>query len=142
MCNGCGASNVMGMGAGNSFGIGRPRGLMPGMPGMPVMPAMDSNGLEGLSGRLVNKNENLVPSPALPPSQGRSQVPILKPSVGNARLFPQGTGGFSTGNPSALLQNSTARSLTASKPNVGAVEPLIQGLSGGSKSTVGISKVQ
>lgn len=149
MRNGRGASNVMGMGAGSNFGIGRPGGLMPGMPGMPGMvrkmpgmPAMDSDGLEGLSGRLLNKNDNLVPSPALPLSQGRSQAPVLKPSVGNARLLPQGTGGFLTGKPSALLQNSTARSLTASGPNVGAAEPLIQGLSGGSKSTVGTSKVQ
>jgi len=109
--------------------------LMPGMPGMPGMvrkmpgmPAMDSDGLESLSGRLLNKNDNLVPSPALPLSQGRSQAPVIKPSVGNARLLPQGTGGFLTGKPSALLQNSTARPLTASGPNVGAAEPLIQGL--------------
>lgn len=148
MRNGRGASNVMGMGPGNSFGIGRPGGLMPGMPGIPMgrkmpgMPAMDSDGLEGLHGRIVNKNESLVPSPALHPSQGRSQGPGLKPSVGNARFLPQGTGGFFSGKPSALLQNSAARPMTVSGPNAGAAEPLIQGLSGGTKPSAGIPKVQ
>ena len=148
MRNGRGASNVMGMGPGNSFGIGRPGGLMPGMPGMPMgrkmpgMPAMDSDGLEGLHGRMVNKNESLVPSPALHPSQGRSQGPVIKPSVVNARFLPQGTGGLFSGKSSALLQNSAARPLTASGPNAGTAEPLIQGISGGSKSSAGISKVQ
>lgn len=70
MRNGRGASNVMGMVAGNNFGIGRPGGLMPGMVRkMPGMPAMDNDGLESLSGQLLNKNDNLVPSPALPLSQ-------------------------------------------------------------------------
>jgi hypothetical protein len=43
---------------------------------------------------------------------------------------------------SALLQNSTARPLTDLGPTVGAVEPLIQGPSGGSKSSLGISTIQ
>lgn len=146
--NGRGASNAMGMGAGNSFGIGRPGGFMPGMPGMPIirkmpgMPSIDSDGLEGQPGRIVNKNESLVPSPALLPSQGRSQAPVLKSSVGNAKLLPHGPGGFYSGKSSALLQNSTARPLTALGPTVGAAEPLIHGPSGGSKSSLGIPKVQ
>lgn len=147
MRNGRGASNVMGMGAGNSFGIGRPGGLMPGMPGMPMgrkmpgMPVMDSDGLEGLPRRIVNKNEGL-PSAALTPIQGRTQAPVLKPSVGNARLLPQGTGGLFSGKPSALLQNISAKPLAAPGLIAGAAEPLFQGPSGGSKSSAGISRVQ
>ena len=57
------------------------------MPMIRKMPSLDSKGLEGLPGRIVNKNESLVPSPALLPSQGRSQAPVLKSSVGNAKLF-------------------------------------------------------
>jgi hypothetical protein len=60
------------------------------------MPSLGSKGLEGLPGRIVNKNESLVPSSALLPSQGRSQAPVLKSSVGNAKLLLHGAGGFNT----------------------------------------------
>ena len=105
-------------------------------------PSLDSKGLEGLPGRIVNKNESLLPSLVLLPIQGHSQAPVLKSSVGNAKLLPHGHGGFYSGKSSALLQNSTARPLTDLGPTVGAVEPLIQGPSGGSKSSLGISTIQ
>ncbi|GLJ48101.1 hypothetical protein SUGI_1015570 [Cryptomeria japonica] len=146
MRNGRGAPG-MGLNAGSNFGVGRPGGMMPGMPGMPVipgtrkmpgMPVTDPEGWELFSrNRIGSKNETLMSSPVGNPSQGRTQAPVLKPSVGNAKLLPQGTGGFLTGKSSALLQNSAARPSLV--PNVGTPEPL-----GGPRSSnpSGISRVE
>jgi len=68
------------VGARNSFGIGLPGGLMPGMPGMPMvrkMPAMGSDGLKGLPR--------------------------------NGRLLPQGNGGIFYGKPRALPTDKSVK---------------------------------
>uniref|UniRef100_A0A0C9S288 TSA: Wollemia nobilis Ref_Wollemi_Transcript_21688_3067 transcribed RNA sequence n=1 Tax=Wollemia nobilis TaxID=56998 RepID=A0A0C9S288_9CONI len=151
--NGRGAPN-MNLGGGG-YGIGQPGRMMPGMPGMPGMmpgmpgmmpgmprkmpgmPGSDPDGWEGLPrGRIGSKNEGLMSSPGVTPGQGRSQASITKPSVGNSKLLPQGTGGFLSGKPSALLQNAGGRPLASLAPNVGAPEPLSQGPFGGRASRV------
>ncbi|MCD9639724.1 Eukaryotic translation initiation factor isoform 4G-1 [Datura stramonium] len=89
------------------FPINRPGtgGMMPGMPGtrkMPGMPGMDNDNWEVPRSRSMPRGNGPLPGGrGQPPSVGKS--PTLNP-----RLLPQGSGGFMSGRPSALLQGSGA----------------------------------
>ncbi|CAN4113254.1 unnamed protein product [Withania somnifera] len=89
------------------FPINRPGtgGMMPGMPGtrkMPGAPGIDDGNWEVPRSRSMPRGNGPLVQPG-----GRSQPPLVgkTPSL-NPRLLPQGSGGFVSGRPSALLQGS------------------------------------
>lgn len=91
------------------FPINRPGtgGMMPGMPGtrkMPGTPGMDNDNWEVPRSRSMPRGNGPLVQPG-----GRGQQPLVgkSPSL-NPRLLPQGSGGYVTGRPSALLQGSGA----------------------------------
>ncbi|XP_009796935.1 eukaryotic translation initiation factor-like isoform X1 [Nicotiana sylvestris] len=82
-------------------------GMMPGMPGarkMPGMPGMDNDNWEVPRSRSMPRGNGPMVQPG-----GRGPPPLVgkSPSL-NPRLLPQGSGGFVSGRPSALLQGSGA----------------------------------
>ncbi|KAJ8560794.1 hypothetical protein K7X08_022654 [Anisodus acutangulus] len=84
------------------FPINRPGtgGMMPGMPGtrkMPGMPGMDNDNWEVPRSRSMPRGNGPLVQPG---GRGQPQPPL------NPRLLPQGSGGFVSGKPSALLQGS------------------------------------
>ncbi|XP_059069198.1 eukaryotic translation initiation factor [Cryptomeria japonica] len=95
--NGCGAPGIH-LNAGSNLSVRRPGRTMPGMsamPGtrkMPGMSVIDPDGWELFPrSQIGSKTEALVSSPVRNTGQGGTQVPDLKPSVGNAKLLPQDT---------------------------------------------------
>lgn len=92
----------------NRPGLG---GMMPGMPGipgtrkMPGMPGMDNDNWEVPKTRSMPRGDGSGVQPA-----GRGgQMPFIGKSTSvNTRLLPQGSGGLTSGRPSALLQGSGA----------------------------------
>ncbi|XP_019227346.1 PREDICTED: eukaryotic translation initiation factor isoform X2 [Nicotiana attenuata] len=82
-------------------------GMMPGMPGarkIPGMPGMDNDNWEVPRSRSMPRGNGPMVQPG-----GRGPPPLVgkSPSL-NPRLLPQGSGGFVSGRPSALLQGSGA----------------------------------
>ncbi|KAL3331681.1 hypothetical protein AABB24_032341 [Solanum stoloniferum] len=91
------------------FPINRPGtgGMMPGMPGtrkMPGTPGMDNDNWEVPRSRSMPRGNG-----PLVQAGGRSQPPLVGKSPAlNPKLLPQGSGGYVSGRPSALLQGSGA----------------------------------
>ncbi|KAJ8562168.1 hypothetical protein K7X08_011459 [Anisodus acutangulus] len=82
-------------------------GMMSGMPGtrkMPGMPGMDNDNWEVPRSRSMPRGNGPLVQPG---GRGQPQPPLVgkSPSL-NPRLLPQGSGGFVSGRPSALLQGS------------------------------------
>lgn len=94
-------------------------GMMPGMPGarkMPGMPGMDNDNWEVPRARPVPRGAD---GSGIQPA-GRGQTPSVgKASTLNARLLPQGTGGFISNKTSALLQGAVAGASTTRPVNFG-----------------------
>ncbi|KAK9078844.1 hypothetical protein SSX86_002902 [Deinandra increscens subsp. villosa] len=88
-------------------------GMMPGMPGtrmMPGAPGLDNDNWE------VQRSRSM-PRGAQPPSLNKTPSP-------SQRFLPQGSGGFISGKPSALLQGSGAASVPISQPAATPTKPI------------------
>ncbi|XP_073033651.1 eukaryotic translation initiation factor-like [Primulina eburnea] len=101
------ASGDQGSISSTGFPMNRPGsgGMMPGMPGrkMPGMPGIENGNWEVPRSRTMSRGDGSTVQAA-----GRVQVPIGKAPSVNQPLLPQGTGGLTGGNSSALLQGSGA----------------------------------
>ncbi|CAA2965669.1 eukaryotic translation initiation factor-like [Olea europaea subsp. europaea] len=120
------ASGAQGSISPGGLPISRPGagGMMPGMPGtrkMPGMPGLDNDSWEVSRSRSMPRGDSSTVQPA-----GRVQPPLIQSPSPNQRFLPQGSGGFSSDRPSALLQGSGAPLVRPAKYGEYAVGPGLQ----------------